>query len=143
MLDERESKLRQHLSALQEQQTHWMQSVEDLKKREQLVHEWTVSHLAGEKELDEANGRLAVAKLELDKRDIALADGEKRLEARERDVVEKERLAALSQAKAAEAELAGVALIEKLNADQVPPYRRVFCDEIIYLNEFSPFIYSL
>ena len=50
-LDERESKLRQHLNTLKEQQGHWQQSISDLTRREELVEDWQKNHSQREKEL--------------------------------------------------------------------------------------------
>ena len=118
-LDEKESKLKQHLAALEEQQAHWLQSAEDLKKREKLVHEWNVSYLAREKEADEVNAKISAARIELEKRAYSVTDSEEHLSSRERELADKNRILEAHQAKLLEDERAAILTVDKLNAEQV------------------------
>lgn len=89
-LDERESKLRQHLTILKEQQGHWQQSILDLTRREELVEDWQENHRQREKKLLDWNDQLDKKAAELATREATLFESEQAFKVQQRGFSERE-----------------------------------------------------
>lgn len=89
-LDERESKLRQHLTILKEQQGHWQQSISDLTRREELVEDWQQNHRQREKKLSDWNDQLDKKAAELSSRETLLSEAEQNFKVQQRGFSERE-----------------------------------------------------
>jgi hypothetical protein len=118
-LDERESKLRQHLSALAEQQSLWKRSTEELKIRESEVEEWNNAHGLKQQKLDEGNAALSRLKEDLDSRQIAVAENEGRLENLKKELADRDIALTAQISRVSEAEIACGSLPEKLLNESV------------------------
>jgi uncharacterized protein (DUF3084 family) len=89
-LDERESKLRQQLTILKEQQGHWQQSISDLTRREELVEDWQQNHRQREKKLFDWNDQLDKKSAELAAREATLFESEQAFKTQQRGFSERE-----------------------------------------------------
>ena len=89
-LDERESKLRQQLNILKEQQSHWQQSISDLTHREKIAEDWQQTHRQREKKLAEGNEQLEKRGNEITLRENNLTELEHNFKIQQRNFSERE-----------------------------------------------------
>ena len=114
-LDEKDSKLRQLLGTMKDQQEQWQRSISDLQRREDLVDEWQRSHKQRERKLQEIDLLHEKTFAELSQREAAVSVEEQKLRITTRELTEREQRLQVGLSRVANTEQSLASMEEKLS----------------------------